>query len=163
MNVDNVIRALNCISGGGAAAIALTPNIIKEAESALLSWENSNPSTYAINLLQIITMAEATTTIIPRLAAALSLKAMIGRKWKDRGRLSKKTPLLLIDNDTKEKIRNVLLSILTTGGANAGNGGNGTSVIMDRNLSISLIRDKTFMVSTCFTLGAKAKNDESCL
>ena len=150
LDIDNILKALRCISGSQQPKQIITPTIIKEAEHALLSWENSNPSTYAILLLQVLTTTTATTAItqdhtidssstVPRLAAALSLKACIGRKWKDRGRLSKKEPLNLIDDSTKEQIRNVLLSMITTGASNG-------NYINDRNVSISLVCDKSLMV-----------------
>lgn len=147
LDIDNVLKALRCITGSQQAQQIITPTIIKEAEHALLSWENSNPSTYAILLLQVLTTTTAITqdhtidssSTVPRLAAALSLKACIGRKWKDRGRLSKKEPLNLIDDSTKEQIRNVLLSMITTGASNG-------NYINDRNVSISLVCDKSLMV-----------------
>ncbi len=153
LDKENVITALCCISGLNNRS-GVTPSIIKEAENALLSWENSNPTAYAVHLLEILVSPQSQSQSqsqspspspspqveVPRLAAVLTMKAMVGRKWKDRGRLSKKTKLILLDNNTKNQIRNVLLSVLTAGGV-AGN------YILDRNLSLSLIRDKTLMVS----------------
>jgi len=142
LNKENVTTALRAISGLQTGS-EMTPGVIKEAENALLSWENSNPTPYAHHLLEILTSPSSPTAPeiqVPRLAAVLTMKAMVGRKWKDRGRLSKKTKLILLDSDTKGQIRNVLLSVLTTGGA-AGD------YILDRNLSISLIRDKTLMTT----------------
>jgi hypothetical protein len=139
LDPDNIVKALGCISSG----IVVAPNIIKEAETALLSWENENPSSYALHLLQVLTNHTNHTTSNSnnplRLAAALTIKAMVGRKWKDRGRLSKKTPLNLIDHETKIHIRNMLLSFITTGGLHG-------NYIGNHHVAISIIRDKSLMV-----------------
>ena len=72
---------------------------------------------------------------VPRLAALLTLKAVIQRRWKDRGRQSQKATL---DEDTKTRIRDAMLSFVTTGTSNSND--------FDRELSLILINDKTLQV-----------------
>lgn len=155
LNADNLNSALCCISGIQTASLitaTTTPEIIKEAERALLSWEQSNPSTYAKYLLEVMTKilsqeGEHVNTT-PRLAAALSLKALVGRKWKDRGRFSKTKVVLLLDKDTKQQIRGTVLGLLTT------NNFNGQYAI-DPHLCALLAREKPFMVSMCLCVFLK--------
>lgn len=81
-----------------------SPNI-KEAEGALLSWQKNQTSMYAYLLLC------ATCNPQVRLAALLSLKAVITSSWKDRGRSHRQ----LLEESTKHQIRYILLSLATTG------------------------------------------------
>ena len=89
LNETNLLAALNVLScGGTGAAAGGGATAIKEAESALLSWESLAPDAHALGLLSVMHLADqpASAAAVPRLAAALTLKACIGRKWKDRGR-----------------------------------------------------------------------------
>jgi uncharacterized membrane protein len=78
---------------------------IKEAEGALLSWQEHQTSFYSYLLLRAACNPQV------RLAAILSLKAVIARAWKDRGRSNRQ----LLEEVTKQQVRYFLLSIVTTG------------------------------------------------
>lgn len=148
LNAENVISALCCISGiqtSSSAVPKVTPETIKLAENALLCWEQSSPSPYALSLIQIMTktLTEGeSVSSTPRLAAALSLKALVGRKWKDRGRLSKKKAVILLDDATKQHIRGNLLSLITASTI-------GGKYAIEDQICVALIRDKPFMVRVC--------------
>ena len=145
LNEENLHSALCCISGiQTSPTVSLTPEIIKEAENALLFWEEINPSAYAVSLLNIIAKplseCENVGKMTPRLGAALSLKALVGRKWKDRGRLSKKKALVLLDNETKQHIRVSVLGLLTSSSFNG-------QYPIDPHVYVALARDKPLVVS----------------
>jgi len=87
LNEANLLSALAVLSCGAGAAAAGAAGAIKEAESALLAWEAAAPDAYALGLLSVMHLEQLPQTPqVPRLAAALTLKACVGRKWKDRGR-----------------------------------------------------------------------------
>jgi hypothetical protein len=97
LTLPNVEIALQHLTSG-------SPHI-KEAEGALLSWQEHQTSTYAYLLLSAACNPQV------RLAAILSLKAVIVSAWKDRGRSNKQ----LLEEVTKQQVRYFLLSIVTTG------------------------------------------------
>lgn len=145
LNAENLNSALCCISGiQTSSTLSITPEIIKEAENVLLFWEGSNPSAYAVSLLNVITKplseSEHVGMMTPRLGAALSLKALVGRKWKDRGRLSKKKALILLDNGTKQHIRVAILGLLTSSTFNG-------QYSIDPFVCVALARDRPIVVS----------------
>lgn len=97
LTLPTLEAALRCLTLGSAN--------IKEAESALLSWQKHQVNAY--------TQALLCATLNPqiRLAALLSLKAVVKQSWKDRGRSQRQ----LFDEATKQQVRCVLLALVTTG------------------------------------------------
>ena len=121
LNETNLLSALNVLSCGGTG--------IKEAESALLAWESAAPDAYALGLLSVMHLDQqpaSAPAAVPRLAAALTLKACISRKWKDRGRgrarplprrgdedaHQQQSPPALLSDATKDVVRYSLLSMV---------------------------------------------------
>ena len=100
---------------------------------------------------------EMNITISTRLAAMLTLKAMISRKWKDRGRsgggINKKlSSLLLLNEQVKDRIRIDILSIVTQPNHTS------NSIVFDDNSVMTLmIKDKQIQV-LCIMLLVKASN-----
>ena len=97
LTIPNVEAALQCLTLGSAN--------INEAERALLSWQDQQVSAYTHALLC------ATLNPRVRLAALLSLKAVMKQSWKDRGRSLRQR----LDEATKQQVRCLLLSFVTTG------------------------------------------------
>jgi hypothetical protein len=97
LTLPNVEIALQHLTSG-------SPHI-KEAEGALMSWQEHQTSAYAYLLLCAACNPQV------RLAAILSLKAVIVRAWKDRGRSNRQ----LLEDVTKQQVRYFLLSMVTTG------------------------------------------------
>lgn len=97
LTLQNLEAALQCLTLGAAD--------LKQAESALLSWQKHQVNDYTSALL--------CATLCPhvRLAALLLLKAVVKQSWKDRGRAQRQ----LLDEATKQQVRGVLLAFVTTG------------------------------------------------
>lgn len=100
LTLTNVEAALECLTLGSSQ------QHIKQAERALLSWQNQQVNAYTSVLLC------ASLNPRVRLAALLSLKAVVKQSWKDRGRSGKRQ---LLDEPTKLQVFCVLLSLVTTG------------------------------------------------
>lgn len=131
LNEANLLSALRVLSCGVGAAAAGAATDIKEAERALLAWEQVAPDAYALGLLSVMQLEQIPQqqmAAVPRLAAALSLKACIGRKWKDRGRgrarplprrgdeqdgqQTQPVPPAFLSDATKDAVRFSILSIV---------------------------------------------------
>ena len=97
LTLANVEIALQCLTSGSP--------YVKEAEGALLTWQDQQCNAY------IYTLLCATLNPQVRLAALLALKAAILKAWKDRGRSQRQ----FLDEPTKQQVRYVLLSLVTTG------------------------------------------------
>ena len=116
LDQNNAIAALSIISGNPQILMKFTPETIKQAEGALLSWENSKPNAFVLILIAILNEKQSTAHSNVKLAAILTLKAVIGRKWKDRGRRSKaKEKSILLDINVKNTVKSFLLIHVTTG------------------------------------------------
>ena len=133
LNETNLLSALGVLSCGAGAASAGAAGAIKEAEAALLAWESAASDAYALGLLAVMHLEQIPqqqVAAVPRLAAALSLKACIGRKWKDRGRgrarplprrgdgqdgqqQPQPAPPAFLSDSTKDAVRFSILSIVT--------------------------------------------------
>ena len=98
LTLPNVEAALHCLTLGSSN--------LKQAEGALLSWQKQQANPYTFALLC------ATFNPQVRLAALLSLKAVVKQSWKDRGRSSQRQ---FLDEPTKQQVRALLLSFVTTG------------------------------------------------
>jgi hypothetical protein len=83
--------ALHCLTSPSA------PETIRQAQAALLEWEEQHSDGYVVSLLALVgttsnnnssevSNQDASSAATLRLAAMLSLKAAVVRRWKDRGR-----------------------------------------------------------------------------
>ena len=138
-SIEKIVFALDIISGRSSKlnpALQPTSQLVKEAEEALLQLENSDLDGYSIALVSIILSPDNGSNIPPRLAALLTLKALVSRRWKDNGRGSNQSKKsIFLSDGNKENIRNVMLSLITTGGSTCG---------ASPETSLALINDKTF-------------------
>ncbi len=138
-SIDKIVLALDVISGRSSKlnpTLQPTSKLVKEAEEALLQLENLDPDGYAIALISIILSPDNGSNIPPRLASLLTLKALVSRRWKDNGRGSNQLKkAILLSDGNKENIRNVMLSLITTGGSTCGS---------SPETSLTLINDQTF-------------------
>jgi len=144
MTVDNVFMVLcvvylyNYLKDGYNH---ITPIMIKEAESALLSWEKDNPNELSSSLLSVIHYYNYCyfEKKIPKLAVLLTLKALVKMRWKERGRRNQKKDFILLCEEVKNQIRNAILSIVTTGALDVNNGST-------RDLSCVLLNNRPLQV-----------------
>ena len=114
LDQKDAITALSVISGHPPFHIKLTPDTIKQAERALLSWENSKPNDFVLILIAILNKKGTSDHSNIKLAALLTLKAVIGRKWKDRGRKSKaREKSILLGINVKSTVKQFLLVLVT--------------------------------------------------
>ena len=112
---DDVITALSVIAGQPPIHITLSPVTIKEAETALLSWETNQPNEFVSVLIAVLNDQQISVELNCKVASILTLKALVGRKWKDRGRKSKsKENAVMLHTKEKSLIRQLLLTIVTS-------------------------------------------------
>ena len=101
--------ALHCLT------MSSPPQTIAQAQAALLQLEEQHPDEYVVCLLTLVGCSAATI----RLAAMLSLKAAVGRRWKDRGRgklvRGNKTSQQLLCEPIKHTVRKSILQLVLTG------------------------------------------------
>eukprot|EP00566_Odontella_aurita_P028646 CAMPEP_0113600872 /NCGR_PEP_ID=MMETSP0015_2-20120614/42931_1 /TAXON_ID=2838 /ORGANISM="Odontella" /LENGTH=188 /DNA_ID=CAMNT_0000509143 /DNA_START=139 /DNA_END=702 /DNA_ORIENTATION=- /assembly_acc=CAM_ASM_000160 len=90
MTPQNLSSALGALSGGHhPSSPSSGPEMIKQAETALLHWESTDVDGYCGALLGAIVIDAPVgggEDGSMRLAAILALKAAVQRRWKDRGR-----------------------------------------------------------------------------
>ena len=133
LNKENLFLALKTLTGSNNITVS-TVNSIKESENALLQWENSNPSVYIDALIQVIHESIIGTSSTNKvtddeqknksslqssqlepyysiaLISILSIKAAVKRHWKPI--LSKRTRLIPLTDDIKQKLRYFLLALV---------------------------------------------------
>ena len=111
----HVQSALQCITSSPSS-----PDMIKQAQDALMQWEESHADEYVVALLSLISLTSDRVTTTQsvatlRLAAVLSLKSAIARKWKDKGRGKVGASKILLSEHIKTLVRQTLLSLILTG------------------------------------------------
>ena len=163
MEVYAIVDALNCISGNTSsnrnndvlrAHTFFSAGQIKEAESNLLFLEESDPDIYATMLLNIIILPpDFNGSVAPRLAALLSLKAAISRRWINRARRKNLAKIPMFHEKTKSHIRTALLSLVTCGNMDH------TPFYITFELSSILANDRSLQASLAFTLSKIVKLD----
>jgi len=117
LSKENLFLALKTLSGASSS------NAIKESETALLSWENSNPSLYVDLLIEIVheSILASGSNNTPSiqvnqscysiaLLSLLSIKAAVKRHWKPI--LSKRKVMIPFSEDIKWKLRSFLLILV---------------------------------------------------
>uniref|UniRef100_A0A7S4RP11 Importin N-terminal domain-containing protein n=2 Tax=Ditylum brightwellii TaxID=49249 RepID=A0A7S4RP11_9STRA len=125
LTMENLVTALSYLSGSSlnssnshfsSSNDSTHSGKVKEAEFALLSWEQEDPNMYAHHLLSTFFSMEEEYAMAVRLGALLSLKASVVRSWKDRGR-GRAGARKMMTSEMKEYVRKCILSIVTNGGA----------------------------------------------
>jgi len=165
-----MIKALQILSG--TTNDITSPQSIKDAESALLSWEGSDPNRFAIYLQYVIFLSPQQCREMqtqdgfyfnlestPRLAALLVLKSTIFRRWNHNPRTvnRKSSQYNILEEGTKNQIRRFILSLLCTGGLDG-------NFVIDSNLSNHLICHKLLQRTAASTLAEieyKERNDHT--
>lgn len=89
------------------------PEVIGETQTLLLQWEEHHTDEYVVCLLSLTGCYTATI----RLAAILSLKAAVTRRWKDRGRgkLARRGAHHLLSESVKHAVRLSTLQLICEG------------------------------------------------
>jgi hypothetical protein len=123
-----VQSSLQCIIGqGGSTSSSSSPESIHFAQQTLLALENDHVDEYVLLLVKTATSSAETLTVTSseasklRLAAILTLKAAILRRWKDRGRgggrstdnTNESTRQRYLSETVKQNVRMSLLNLVT--------------------------------------------------
>lgn len=154
--------ALQCISSPSSL-----PEVIQQAQDALVRWENEMPDAYVAALVSLVGSTttsvnhggeEAATTSTLRLAAILTLKVAIVRRWKDkcRGIVQKN----LLSEDVKTFIRQSMLNLLLAGkvdGQSVTNLSSNPNEIT--NHQIELLQDRPLQMNASSLLSKMARMD----
>lgn len=142
------------------------PGIIVQAQDALLHWEHDMPDAYVVALMSLVGSAHAdlggsntaSAAATLRLAAILSLKAAIVRRWKDRGRGSVQTNLL--SENVKIFIRQSMLKVILSGKVD---GQLTTNLALNpneiTNQQMELIQDRSLQMNAAALLSKIARMD----
>jgi len=125
--------ALQCITSPSP------PGMIQQAQAALLQWEETHTDQYVVSLISLVgetssaitVEIDASATATLRLAAVLTLKAAIVRRWKDKGRGKVGAQKNLLTEGVKVLTRQSLLNLVLTGKVEGQN--NQTSFITNPN------------------------------
>ena len=102
----NIQSALQCLTSPSS------PEIIQQAQDALLQFEQTHTDEYVTSLLALVGV-ESNTTL--RLAAVLALKAAVSRRWKDKGRGKVGDQKIFLNEGVKVQVRRSLLNLVLTG------------------------------------------------
>lgn len=126
--LTHIHSALQCLISSSP------PETIQQAQDALLRWEESHTDEYVVSLLALVggatcvklsgaggdASAEEKAAATLRLAAILSLKSAIVRRWKDRGRgklrsYGSSDNSNLLSEGAKRAVRQSMLALVLTG------------------------------------------------
>ena len=106
---SQIQSALQCLT------FPSSPEFIGQAQAVLLQWEEQKTDEYVVTLLSLVGCPIAAI----RLAAILSLKAAVTRKWKDRGRgkliRNGQTNQQILCEPVKHVVRQIILQLVLTG------------------------------------------------
>jgi len=103
----HIQSALQCITSSSSS-----PDMIKEAQDALLQYEESYADQYGLTLISLVGGSQLATL---RLIAVLTLKSAIVRRWKDKGRGRVGAPKIFLSEGAKATVRQILLNLVISG------------------------------------------------
>jgi len=109
----HIQSALQCITSPSSS-----PDMIKQAQDALLQYEESYADEYVITLISLVGGSQSSTL---RLIAVLTLKSAIVRRWKDKSRGRVGAPKILLSEGTKATVRQTLLNFVISGKVESSN------------------------------------------
>ena len=146
----HIQSALQCITSPSS------PDMIKQAQDALLQYEESCTDEFALTLISLVGSQSSTL----RLIAALTLKSAIVRRWKDKGRGRVGDPKILLSESTKTTIRQALLNLVISGKVESNNQ---ISYITNpneiSNQQLALLGDRQLQTNTASLLSKIARMD----
>ena len=157
---SHIQAALQCITSP-------SPPDINQAQEALLRWEDQHTDAYVTCLVSLVgvtstTDADKPSAAVLRLAAALTLKAAIVRRWKDKGRGKVGVQQNLLSEDVKTLVRQSILSLVLTGSV-GGNTDNQINYITNVNevshQQLELIQDRPLQTNASALLSKIARMD----
>ncbi|KAL7546797.1 hypothetical protein ACHAWF_010132 [Thalassiosira exigua] len=158
---SHVESALRCISSPSP------PDAIRQAQEALLRWEEAHADAYVASLVSLTSVASAsadreerTSAATLRLSAVLALKAAVSRRWKDRGRGRAGEPKALLSEEVKAAVRRAALNLVLSGDPSRGDG---CGFVADANRvsaqQLELIEDRALQTNAASLLSKIARMD----
>mmetsp|Transcript_14453 Transcript_14453/g.31345 ORF Transcript_14453/g.31345 Transcript_14453/m.31345 type:complete len:1131 (-) Transcript_14453:272-3664(-) len=159
----HIQAALQCITSPSSP-----PGMIQQAQAALLQWEDTHTDDYVAGLMSLVgstsDRVEGNASVATlRLAAVLTLKAAIVRRWKDKGRGKVGVQKSLLSDGVKTFIRQSMLNLILTGKVDCQQQTNQTNFITNPNeitsQQLELLQDRPLQTNAASLLSKIARMD----
>ena len=147
---SHIQSALQCITSPSS------PDMIKQAQDALLQYEETHLDEYVLALILMVSSQSNTL----RLIAMLTLKSAIVRRWKDKGRGRIDAPKILLSEGSKATVRQALLNLVISGKVESSNQASYiTNPNEISNQQLELLSDRQLQTNAASLLSKIARMD----